>query len=208
VSKLRPVLALAIAGVTALTMSAHAAGPSTLALTDVTGDANGLNGQGIVRGTPDASTGPVSDAGMDFTKVTLANLGKTAKACTGFTLTMEFAGPVDTSAPAIYRLLGATTANDGIFQLYFNNGPAAGGATEVRYGAGDADDTVALSKPAVIAGNKITLTITKADMKSFGDKPGDVISNIVMDTRVSTGVSFVPQVDTLEATDKTFKMCG
>lgn len=207
-SKLRPVLALAVAGLTALTMTANAGGLSSLALTDISGDANGLNGQGLVQGTPDAATGPVSYAGMDFTKVTFANLGKTAKACTGFTMTMEFAGPVDTSAPAIYRLIGQTTANDGIFQLYLNNGPAAGGATEVRYGAGSADDTMALSKPAVVAGNKITLTITKADMKAFGDKPGDVISDIVMDTRVSTGVSFVPQVDTLEAGAKTFKMCG
>jgi hypothetical protein len=208
VSKLRPVLALAVAGVTALTLSAHAAGPASLALSAITGDANGLNGQGIVQGTPDAATGPLSYAGMDFTKVTLANLGKTVKTCTGFTLTMEFAGPVDASAPAIYRLLGATTSNDGIFQIYLNNGPAAGGVTEVRYGSGDADDTIALSKPAVVAGNKITITITKADMKAFGDKPGNVISDIVMDTRVSSGVSFVPQVDTIEATDKSFKMCG
>ena len=207
-SKLRPVLALAVAGLTALTLNAQAAGLSNLSFTDISGDANGLNGQGIVTGTPDAATDPLSYAGMDFTKVTLANLGKKAKDCTGFTLTMEFAGAVDPSAPAIYRLIGQTTANDGIFQLYLNNGPAAGGATEVRYGAGDQDETFALSKPAVVAGNKITITVTKADIKGFGDKLGDVSSDITMDTRISTGVSFVPQVDTIDASDKVFKMCG
>ena len=207
-SKLRPVLALAVAGLTALTLNAQAAGLNTLSLTDVTGDGNGLNGQGFVQGTPDAATGPLSYAGMDFTKVTLANLGKNAKACTGFTLTMEFAGPVDASAPAIYRLIGATNANDGIFQIYLNNGPAADPKGGLRYGSGDADETIELSTAPVVAGNKITLTVTKAEIKAIGDKPGSLISDIVMDTRVSSGVSFAPQVDTLEATDKAFKMCG
>lgn len=208
VSAVRPALALALAGLTAVAVSANAGGMSGLALTDVSGDANGLNGQGLVTGTPDAATGPASYAGLDFTKVTLANLGKTAKTCTGFTLTMEFAGPVDTKDPAIYRLIGKTSTNDGIFQIYLNDGPAAGGATEVRYGAGEADDTIALTNPAKVDGNKIVITVTKADMKSFGDKPGDLITAITMDTRVSSGVSFVPQVDTLDASDKTFKMCG
>jgi hypothetical protein len=191
----------------ALALHANAAAPASLALTDLTGDANGLNGQGL-QSTPDTATGPASYSGMDFTKVTLANLGKSVKACTGFTLTMEFAGPVSTSDPAIYRLIGKTTSNDGIFQIYLNDGPAAGGVTEVRYGAGSDDNTTALSTPAKVEGNKITITVTKADMKGFGDKPGHAITDIVMDTRVSTGVSFVPQIDTIDASDKTFKMCG
>jgi hypothetical protein len=205
---LRPALGLALVAVASVALHAHAAGASGLALTDVKGDANALNGQGVIDGTPDTATDPVSYAGLDFTKVTLANQGASAKTCKGFTLTMEFAGPVSRTDPAIYRLIGATNVNDGVFQIYLNDGLVAGGVTEVRYGAGEADESFELSTPAKVDGNKITITVTKREMKAFGDKPGDVISSIVMDTRVSSGRSFVPQVDTIEATDKTFRMCG
>lgn len=207
--RLRPLVALGLAGGTALALSASAA-PAGLVLTDAAGDANALNGQGVVGGAPSTATSPVSYDGLDFTKVTLANTltGKGKKVtCSGFTITMEFNGPVDTSDPAIYRLRGTTTANDGIFQLYLNDGPAGGG-TEVRFGAGAEDNTVALAHPAKVDGNKVVLTITTADMKGFGDKPKDMIKDIQMDTRVSSGVSFVPQVDEIDATDKTFTMCG
>ena len=201
----RPALALA-AVATALLAAGATAAPKPLVLEDVTGDANALNDQGFGLGVDNNST-PVSEAAADIVKATLANTfaGKT---CTGFTITMEMAADVDPSLPAIYRLLGNTTKNDGIFQIYLNNGAAAAGESEIRYGAGDADTTVPMKTPAKVAGKTITFTVSAKEMKAFGDKPGNKITTFSMEVRGSSGVSFVPVIDQLDAADKSFTMCG
>lgn len=202
---LRPALGLAAVGTAVLALGATAA-VKPLVLTDISGDANALNDQGFGAGVDNNAT-PVSETSADIVKATLANT-VVRKKCTGFTLTMEFAGDVDPSLPAIYRLLGTTTKNDGIFQIYLNNGALAGGETEVRHGAGDADETFPLRTPAKVAGKTITFTVTDRDMKAFGDKPGNKILAPVLEVRLSSGVSFVPVIDQLDASDKSFAMCG
>ena len=211
----RPVLVTATAAAlfTGVVASASpATSPTTLVLTDTNGDANALNDEGFGSPAPQGTATPGSQAAMDIVKATFADTGTTKKVrgkkvftCTGFTVTIEMAGPVNTSIPAIYRVIGNTTANDGVFQLYWNNAPT-GAATEVRYGAGSADDTVALSNEAKIDGNKIVLTITTSDIKGFGDKLGDEIVDFAVQDSISSGATFAPQVDQL-ISDKTFKMC-
>lgn len=201
---LRPALGLALAGSVVLALGAGAAS-KPLVLEDVAGDANALNDQGFGAGVDNNST-PIQYAPTDIVKATLANT-VVKKKCTGFTFTIEFAEAVDPSASVIYRLLGTTTRNDGIFQIYLNNGAAAGGETEIRHGAGEEDNTFPLKTPAKVDGKTITFTITDREMKTFGDKPGNKIMDMTVEVRVSSGVSFVPVVDQL-VTDKTFAMCG
>ena len=201
---LRPALGLAAVSTAVLAMGAGAAA-KPLVFEDAAGDANALNDQGFGAGFDNNAT-PIQYAPTDIVKTTLANT-YAGKKCTGFTLTMEFADAVDPSASVIYRLLGATTKNDGIFQIYLNNGAADGGSTEVRHGAGEEDNTFPLKTPAKIAGKTITWTISDREIKSFGDKPGNKIMDMSAEVRVSSGVSFVPVVDQ-SLTDKSFTMCG
>ena len=177
-----------------------------LVLEDVAGDANALNDQGFGAGVDNNAT-PVSEAAADIVKGTLANT-MVGKKCTGFTVTMEMAGDVDPSLPAIYRLLGTTTKNDGIFQIYLNNGAAASGESEIRFGAGEEDNTVPMRTPAKVEGKTITFSISDKEMKAFGDKPGNKIMEFSLEVRGSSGVSFVPVIDQLDASDKSFAMCG
>ena len=201
---LRPALGLAAVSTAVLALGAGAA-PKALVIEDAAGDANALNDQGFGAGVDNNAT-PVQYAATDIVKTTLVNTFA-GKKCTGFTMTMEFAEAVDPSASVIYRLLGTTTKNDGIFQIYFNNGAADGGSTEVRHGAGEADNTFPLKTPAKISGKTITWTISDREIKSFGDKPGNKIMDMTAEVRVSSGVSFVPVVDQA-STDKSFVMCG
>jgi hypothetical protein len=201
---LRPALGLAAVSTAVLALGASSAA-KPLVLEDVAGDANALNDQGFGAGVDDNAT-PVSEAAADIVKATLANT-MVGKKCTGFTVTMEMAGDVDPSLPAIYRLLGNTTKNDGIFQIYLNNGAAAGGESEIRHGAGEEDNTFPMRTPAKVAGKTITFTISDKEMKAFGDKPGNKITDFSLEVRGSSGVSFVPVIDQL-VTDKSFVMCG
>jgi hypothetical protein len=202
---LRPALGLAAVSTGLLALGATAA-PKPLVLTDIAGDANALNDQGLGQGVDNNAT-PVSEAAADIVKTTLANTFK-GKKCTGFTITMEMAGDVDPSLPAIYRLLGNTTKNDGIFQIYLNNGAIADGESEIRHGAGEEDASFPMKNPAKIAGKTITFTVTDKEIKAFGDKPGNKITDFSMEVRGSSGVSFVPVIDQLDASDKSFTMCG
>lgn len=186
-----------------LSLGAAAAG-KPLVLEDVAGDANALNDQGFGAGMDNNST-PISYAPTDLVKATLANT-VVAKKCTGFTVQMEFAEAVDASV--IYRLLGKTTNNDRIFQLYLNNGAAAGGESQIRHGSGDSDNTFPMKTPAKVDGKTITFTVSAREMKSFGDKPGAEITDFTVEVRVSSGVSSVPVVDQIDAGDKSFTMCG
>lgn len=204
-SLLRPALGLALASAAILALGASAAA-KPLVLEDVKGDANALNGQGVVPSVDNNST-PVSYGPTDIVKTTLANT-MAGKTCTGFTITMEFAEAVNPSAPAIYRLLGKTTKNDRIFQIYLNNGLVGGGASQIRHGSGDSDTTFPMKTPAKVNGRTITFTVSAKDIKAFGDKPGNKITDFRMEVRVSSGVSFFPVVDQLSAGDKSFAMCG
>ena len=201
---LRPALGLALASTAVLALGASGA-VKPLVLEDVAGDSNALNGQGFA--PVDNNSTPIHHGPTDLVKTTIANT-MAGKTCSGFTIKMEFAEDVDPSASVIYRLLGTTTKNDGIFQIYFNNGAAANGESEIRHGAGEEDNTFPMKTPAKVDGKTITLTVSAKEMKAFGDKPGNKIIDPTIEVRVSSGVSFVPVVDQIDATGKSFAMCG
>lgn len=201
---LRPALGLAFASTAVLALGATAA-TKPLVIEDIAGDANALNDQFF--GEVDNNPTPIQYASADIVEATLANTFK-GRTCTGFTYTMEFSGEVDGAASLIYRLLGATTKNDNIFQIYFNNGALGGGTTEVRYGAGEEDETFELKTPAKIDGKKLVFTITTKEMRAFGEKPGGKIFDLVPEVRVSSGVSFFPVIDrAIAPEDASFTMC-
>lgn len=202
---LRPALGLALASCGILALGATAA-PKPVVVEDKAGDANMLNDQGFGLGFDNNAT-PIQHAPTDIVKATLANTFK-GKECTGFTYTMEFSGDVSSSASVIYRLLAATTKNDFI-QIYFNNGVAGGGATQIRYRSGDTNERFDLKTPAKIDGKKLVFTITAKEIKAFGEKPGGKIFDLVPEVRFSTGVSFFPVIDQAVAEEgKFFTICG
>lgn len=89
---MRRVLVSAVVCVLALAGSAEAKA-KPLVITDLTGDANGVNGQGFGAPVPDTATGPASVTGADITSLTLTNLFK-GKKPKGFTVTLRTAGPL------------------------------------------------------------------------------------------------------------------
>ena len=66
--RIRLAAAAAIGAATLLSLPSQAATPKPQ-LTDPAGDANGVNGQGLVVGFPSASTGPAQMASADIQKV-------------------------------------------------------------------------------------------------------------------------------------------
>ena len=218
----RLALALAVAAVVAGAASAGAAGPAPVVLTDLAGDANGINDQGVVPQSVEFATAPASYGGLDFTRVSLTSVG-TAKACRGFILSMEFAAPVDPSVPAIYRLQGDADGN-GVFQIYLDNAVGHGSQAVVRHGVGDEDRTTPLRTPARITGNKIQFIVTAADLKVFHGKAGTMIASLNADTRLTVGSpvpvagpapadnpptqAFPLQVDGVRPLERSFTICG
>ena len=194
---LRPALGLALTSAAVLAVSAGAA-PKPLALKDAAGDANALNGQGVlaVGGAP----GPGSQAGKDVLALTMGTIpGKT---CTGYTATVELAAPPTSNT--IYRVLGTTATNADLFWLQYDNNPVAGTTTTLRIGAG----ATALTAPAKVSGNKITFTVVEKDLKAAGEKLGLTVVAPGVDVRTSSGRATVPSWDTLDNETVNFKPCG
>jgi hypothetical protein len=214
--QLRPALVLALAGPVALALAAGAASPP-LVVEDATGDANAVNDQGLGQALGQGSAGtatPAQLASADLVKATVANTWA-GKRCTGFTVTMELADDVDPSAPLIYRLMGHTTRNNGVFQVYLDNSPAGGGSV-LRYGAEEEgetffletdDNSVPLATPAEVKGRTITFRVSDREIAAIGDKPGNKLYDVELDVRASNGRSFAPLIDAT-GTDSSFTICG
>ena len=196
-SLLRPALGLALTSAAVLAVSAGAA-PKPLALKDAAGDANALNGQGIL-GVP-GSPGPGSQAGKDVLGLTLASIP--GKACTGYTVTVELAAPPTSNT--IYRVTGTTATNTSLFWLQFDNNPVAGTTSSLR----TSDGAKPLTTPAKVNGNKILLTVVEKDLKAAGEKLGLTLVAPGVDVRTSTGRATVPSWDVLENETMNFKPCG
>ena len=198
---LRPALGLALASAAVLAASAGAA-PKPLVLKDAAGDANALNGQGILDNA--GSPGPGSQAGKDILSVTLASIpGKT---CTGYTVAVQLAAAPTTNT--IYRVLGTTAKNSSLFWLQYDNNPVGGTTSRLRYSDGTTR-IVDLTKPAVVKGSTITFTVIEKDLKAAGEKLSALtVLGPGVDVRSSTGVLTVPSWDVVEDEAKTFKPCG
>lgn len=204
--------ALVIAAVSAVTFAHSAsAAPNAITITDVKGDANAVNGQGLEPGQGDHS-GPVQKADSDIVSIALASTGTTKKVkgkkvftCTGFTATMELAAPAGSNAS--YRILGDGVVNASQFWLQYSTAPT-GTTTTMRHNDGAAK-TTALKTAAKLDGNKIIFTVTEADLKAAGEKLAEFkMSSLGADTRTATAAT-VPAWDTLDEDEtKLFSPCA
>lgn len=207
---LRPAAGLSLVAAAVLASGATAA-PNTLTLTDAKGDANGVNGQGVVTGVGDRS-GPVQKADSDIVSVTFDSLGTTktvkgkkAFTCGGFTATIELAAPAGSAS--VYRVLGTGVVNASQFWLQYNNAPT-GKTTTIRHNDGAAK-TTPLGAEAKLDGNKIIFTVTDKDIKATGEKLDKfTLGSPGVDVRTSTGAATVPSYDSLEPDEsKSFAPC-
>ncbi|HVF18923.1 MAG TPA: hypothetical protein VNA14_01600 [Mycobacteriales bacterium] len=189
-----------------------AAAPSTLTLTDVKGDANAVNGQGLQPGLGDRS-GPVQKADSDIVSLTLASTGTTKKVkgrkvftCTGFTATMELAAPAGSNAN--YRILGAGVVNSFVFYLDYAT-RATGPITTVRYGTPGDVQNARLKTPAALNGNKVIITVTEADLTGVGEKLASFrMRDLGASTHSSAAHLTVPLWDTMDQDEsKSFTPC-
>ena len=195
---LRPAVGLALTSAAVLALSAGAA-TKPLVLKDAAGDANAVNGQGVLNdaGRP----GPGSQPGKDVLSLTLAPLP--GKACTGYTAVIELAAPPSTNT--IFRVLGTTAKNDRLFWLQYDNNALRGTSATLRTGEG----TNALATAAKVTGSRITLTVTEKDLTTAGEKlTGLTVIAPGVDVRTSTGVLTVPSWDVLVNESTNFKPCG
>ena len=196
---LRPAAGVALLSAAVLSLSASAA-TAPLVLTDPKGDAF-LTDQST--GTFGSVPGPSQDS-KDVVSLTMAPLP--GKACTGYTAVVELAGAP--SSNTVYRVLGTTVKNTAIFWLQYDNNPVNGTRTQLRFSDGTSQ-SVALSTPAKVAGNKITFTVLDKDVKAAGEKLATLkIDAPGVDIRTSTGAATVPGHDALDNEEKSFKVCG
>src|SRR5687767_12986817 len=100
---IRPAVALALVGAVLLATGAGASAPNTLRLTDVAGDANGVNSQSLPKATFGNIVGPAQRPEADLRSVTFAPTHAGGE-CTGFTVTIELSAPAGENI--IYRVAG------------------------------------------------------------------------------------------------------
>jgi hypothetical protein len=228
---IRPAVVLA-AGATLvlLTLPSDAAPryPSrTLSYADARGDANALNGQGLVDiftdAFPDNVAGPAQPMnGFDLVKVTYTSTGVVVKRgtryfpqCTGFVVKLTLGGAPQRSN-AVYRVLATTPDNDALWWLEYSDGES-----RLRYGhldnnepTGSTDENVPLLVPAKLSANSITFTVTVNDAKASGEKLTSLrmsglsseVRSIVGNSDVGTTLT-VPKWDGTAVTSGPFKPC-
>jgi hypothetical protein len=196
---IRPAAALALTSAAVLSLSASAA-TKPLVLTDPKGDAF-LSDQGT--GTFGSAPGPSQDS-KDVVSLTMAPLP--GKACTGYTAVVELAGAPSNNT--VYRVLGTTAKNTSLFWLQYDNNPAGGTTSRLRFSDGTSS-SVDLSTPAKVDGSKIIFTVLEKDVKAAGEKLASLKIDLpAVDIRTSTGVVTVPSYDSLDNEDKSFRVCS
>lgn len=168
-SRIRPLMALAVASALVFAGSASAAGPSkSCALfSDPAGDA---------RVTVSAPGGPSEDA-LDFTYVNLASDGKKVTGVFGLTKAATAAA----TAPNGYQLLLNFTVRGFTNEVYLNATGARGG---MAFNFGQNDPTLGLDTLGAASGvvdtayNEIRVTAKLTDLKAAGInlKPGMKLS--------------------------------
>ncbi|MDQ1705791.1 MAG: hypothetical protein QOF18_2157 [Frankiaceae bacterium] len=184
----------AVAGLAVAALPAHAA-TTKPQVTDATGDANAINGQGEPASVPSQST-PADVSAADIVSVRFATTfvtkvvkGKKVKTATGMTATMTLA-----AAPTVpfinYRI---STSAAGCSNLFFEYSTSPGGrGTDLRCpGAVPlvSTDTLYAVKSAV-KGSTITWTVP---IKSL--PVGTTLSSLEADTRFNPVKLTVPAID-------------
>jgi len=209
----RPVLGLALAGLLAVSLQAEAAGPKPVAITDLAGDANAINTQGVLTEdpveVPPVSTGGAQVAGADIlgvswqTLTTTKKVGrKTVVVPNGLQVVMKLAAPAQ--GQFIFR---ATAAATGCPTFWFNFGNFATGTktSSIQHncpgfvGANATSTTQSQPANIVVAGNTITWTLTPK-MLPAGFKIGSKLTELGGTSRSyagtpTTGGATAPQFD-------------
>ena len=194
----RLIVAAAVAGIAVTALPGLAATAPKPQITDQAGDANFLNGQGIVTGAPSPTT-PADASAADIKSVLFQSTfkikkvhGKVVKTPTGFTITMTMA-----SAPSlpnvIYRVAASTPICDTLFFEY---------STAVSGTDGSARCAAALPAPSgpvavtsvIVKGNSVIWTVPIKSLPA-----GQTLSSLDAQTRFITGTPGVsltaPQYD-------------
>jgi len=203
-------LALALVGGLAVAaVPAHAA-KAKPQITDPAGDANGVNDQGLVTGSPIPSgqSGPADLSQADITAVQFATTfvtkkahGKTVKVPTGLTVTMTLAA-APTLPNIIYRVAASSTSCETLF-FEFSTAPNDSEPGSARCAAAlpNPSGPVAV-KSVAVKGNSITWTVPLTSIPK-----NTVLSSLDAQTRQVTQTPAVgitaPQYD-YASTSSTF----
>lgn len=181
---MRTVLAAALAAAAVAAPSAFAA-PAAPQITDVAGDANGLNAQGfedLLTPVPDkgTATAPASYAPADVvsTRFTTTKVKKGKKlVVTGYTVTLTLGAP---PANGITYRVGASTPLCTSFFHEYRIDPTGGAKTGVRCATTATAATYEV--PAVkIVGSTLTWTVPLKALKGY--KVGTLFDNLDAQTR-------------------------
>ena len=194
-STLRTGTALAAVVLALVATPSSAAGPRTLLLTDPAGDANAVNGQGLVQGAG-GHVGPAQTDEADLVAVSFRSLGSPGPECDGFTVTLELSAPPGTSA--MYRVLAKGTRNDVQYWLQHERLPSSAPTTSVRHGDSEERSTTPIA-PAVVDGNRITFTVDEKALEKTGERlVSFALKEIEVEVRWSNGEVTAPAWDTVE----------
>lgn len=141
--------------------------PRTLTLTDVKGDANGINGQGYQ--DLGSHPGPVQSGGADLLKVAYTSTAKMVRQgqrfvpqCTGFTAAVTLSEAP--TADKYYRLTGTGIA--GLWSLEYSGGTIS----TIAYGYGQDTRRTRLITPVMVRDKTFTFTVIGADLLATGER--------------------------------------
>jgi hypothetical protein len=195
----------AIGGLVVLAVPGNAA-TAKPQIVDPAGDANGINGQGLVVGLPNVSTGPAQMASADIQKVLFQTTfvtkrvnGVLKKVPTGFTVTMTLGG-----APLPETFYRITTTASGCGSLWFEYGTdVTQGGTTVRCLTEDlsptAKDKVYKVPEATVKGSSIIWKIAKSQIPV-----GTSLSELAAQTRLNPAVITAPSLDETSLTNSSY----
>ena len=178
-----------------------------LVATDISGDGNGINGQGFdnITGQDPSQATPSDRSAGDITKLTIARTDDT-KTVTGLQVTLSLSAPPDRGT--FYRVSSSVPACTTFWFQYGVDMTGAPTPGNLRHncagdGSGVVPATVNVDIPTVVKGNDIIWTLP-IKMFPAGVKLGNVIEAIKVETRGYAQVT-APVIDRL-TTDKTYKI--
>ena len=219
---MRRILTLAIGIVVSIAL-ALPAGAATTSFTDVRGDANALNEQGVFAeplGTPqDNDTDPASYSALDIVKGSLGTKYKTVrgrKVATAVVATLVLADRPAGNA-AVYRITGDAAQGNDCTTFLLSHVVYADGSTQGTLRTCDPDDPtgqlfLSTNVSTKVSGTKITWTMPLGTLSRLGLRSGTRVADLGAHTRLNTSPSeavcgslprcgaTVPQIDQVQTT--------
>jgi hypothetical protein len=192
--RIRLAAAAAVAGIAVAAVPGFAAKAPKPQITDPTGDANAVNGQGVLIGSPETST-PADASSADIKSVLFRTTfkskkvhGKVVKVATGSTLTMTTTA-APTQAQVLYRVTVTTPGCDSEVFFEYESSPATP-TNGVRCAHADLTSTDYGVPAAVVKGNSV---IWSLPLKAF--PAGTTLSGLAAETRGNPGLVYAPVID-------------